>query len=64
MMRNINDFSDILIDTNDLFENEDIVIFEAIIKHKSLIIKSIEIGLKDTDGDIINIYCLNKYEVN
>lgn len=44
-----------LIETNDLFENEDIVLINGIFKIDDLYIKRIDVGIKDTNGDIVDI---------
>lgn len=44
-----------LIDTEDLFEIDELVLMKATYKLKSFNIEKFAVGIKDEDGDIVNI---------
>ncbi len=44
-----------LIATDDLFENNDFVIFESTVKYEYCVVKNLEVGCKGDHGDIVSI---------
>lgn len=53
--------SDELIQIEDIFENDEYVLIKAIYIAENQSFTEISVGIKDPNGDIIRIVCVDKY---